>query len=72
MREMLAKRLSELFNIDLNKQVMRISDTRDLCDFVSTHAAEFNHVNVVTAFLLVLKKKRGISSKSQFSTLYTL
>ncbi len=25
------------FNIELNKQVMRISDTRELCDFVSTH-----------------------------------
>jgi hypothetical protein len=36
---------------------MRISDTRELCDFVSTHAAEFNHVNVATAFRQILKKQ---------------
>jgi phosphatidate phosphatase PAH1 len=49
------QRPSKQFNIELNKQVMRISDTRELCDFVSTHAAEFNHVNVATAFRQVLK-----------------
>jgi hypothetical protein len=38
------QRHSNQFNIELNKQVMRISDTRELCDFVSEHAAAFNHV----------------------------
>jgi hypothetical protein len=28
---------SKQFNIELNKQVMRISDTRVLCDFISAH-----------------------------------
>jgi hypothetical protein len=40
----LAQRTSKQFNIELKKQVMRISDKRELCDFVLTHAAEFNHV----------------------------
>ena len=40
----LTQRPSKQFNIGLNKQLMRISDTRELCDFVSTHAADFNHV----------------------------
>ena len=34
---------------------MRISDTRELCDFMSTHSAELNHVNVVTSFRKILK-----------------
>ena len=54
----LTQRPSKQFNIELNKQVirynllvqLRISDTRKLGDFISTHVAEFNHVNVATAF----------------------
>ena len=56
MQYKLTQRPSKQFNIELNKQLIRISDTRELCDFVSTHAAEFNHVNVATAFRQVLKK----------------
>ena len=41
--------------MELNKQIMRICDTRDLCDFVSTHSAEFNHVNVDTSFRKILQ-----------------
>jgi hypothetical protein len=62
-RYTLTQRSSKQFNIELNKQVMRIHDTRELCDFVSTHAAEFNHVNVATAFRQVLKKP-GIPPKA--------
>jgi hypothetical protein len=51
----LTQQPSKHFNIELNKEVMRISDTKELRDFVSTHAAEFNHVNVATAFRQVLK-----------------
>ena len=36
---------------------MRISDTRELCDFVLTHAEEFNHVDVATTFRQILKKE---------------
>ena len=56
----------------MNKQIMRISDTRELCDFISTHAAEFNHVNVATAFRQVLKKPRGIPPKALAQALQTL
>jgi hypothetical protein len=31
------------FSIELNKQIMRISDTRELCSLISTSAAELNH-----------------------------
>ena len=52
---------------------MRISDTRELCDFVSTHAAEFDHVNVATAFRQVLKKPfRGLPPKALAQALQTL
>ncbi len=68
----LTQRPSKQFNIKLNKQVMRISDTRELCDFVSTHVAKCNHVNVATAFRQVLKKQRGIPPKSLVQTLQTL
>jgi hypothetical protein len=54
---------------------MRISDTRELCDFVSTHAAEFDQVNVATAFRQVLKKlnpEKGIPPKSLKQALQTL
>ena len=52
----LTQRPSKHFNIELNKQLMRISDTRELSAFVSTHAAEFNHINMATAFRQVQKK----------------
>ena len=66
----LKQRPSKQFNIELNKQIMRISDTRELCDFVFTHAAEFNHVNVATAFRQILKM--GIPHKSLAQELQTL
>ncbi len=59
----LSQRPSKQFKIELNKQLMRITDMRELCDFVSTHAAAFNHVNVATAFRQVLKKP-GIPPKT--------
>jgi len=51
--------------IEMNKQIMKINDTRELCDLISTYDAEpeFNDVNVDTAFHEVLKK-RGIPLKS--------
>jgi hypothetical protein len=65
-------RPSKHFNIELNKQVMRISDARELCDFVLTCAGEFNHVNVATAFRQILKKPKGIPPKSLARALQTL
>ena len=66
----MTQRPSKKFNIELNKQLMRISDTRELCHFVSTHAAEFNHVNVATAVRQVLKK-RGIPPNALAQALQT-
>ena len=51
---------------------MRISDTKELCDFVSTYATEFNHVNVTTAFLQVLKKPWGAPPKLLAQAIQTL
>jgi hypothetical protein len=51
---------------------MRISDTRELCDFVSAHAAAFNHVNVATAFRQVLKTAWGIPPQALAHALQTL
>jgi hypothetical protein len=41
----ITQRPSKQFNIELNKQIIKISETRKLCDFISAHAAEFYHVN---------------------------
>ena len=51
---------------------MRINGTRALCDFVLTHAAEFNRVNMATAFHPILKNQRGIPPKSLAQALQTL
>ena len=37
---------------------MRISDTREICDFISIHAAEFDHVNVTTSSQKLLQFSR--------------
>ena len=71
-RERQHKTTPRQFNIDMNKELMRISDTRELCDFVSTHAAEFNHVNVSTAFRQVLKTPRGTPPRALAQALQTL
>ena len=69
----LTHRPSKQFNIELNKQLMRISDTRELCHFVSTHASEFDPVNVATSFRQVLKKPfRGLPPKALAQALQTL
>jgi hypothetical protein len=34
----------------MSKQIMRIGDIRELCDFISTHSAELNHVKVASSF----------------------
>jgi hypothetical protein len=69
-RPQLSTRLD--YNVHLNKRIMTICDLKELCDFVSTHAADFNHVNVCTAFRQVLKHLRGIPSKALAQALQTL
>jgi hypothetical protein len=53
------QRTSKQFSIELNKQIMKIIDTRELCSFNSTRAAELNHVNVATASRKILQKPRS-------------
>jgi hypothetical protein len=68
----LTQRPSKQYSIELNKEMMRISDTRELCDFMSTHSAEFNHVNVSTSFRKILQVSRGEGDKSVQHALDTL
>jgi hypothetical protein len=68
----LTQQPNKQYNIELNQQLIRISDTRELCDFVSTHAAEFNQVTVATTFRQVLKKPMGIPPKALAQTLQAL
>jgi hypothetical protein len=72
-RESKDSRTSVKFNIELNKNLMRISDKEELCSYISKHAAEFNHVNVATAFRQVLNKPRwGAPPNALEQTLQTL
>ena len=42
-------------NILLNKRISSSRDTGELCNIISTHAKEFNHVNVATALRKLLQ-----------------
>ena len=45
-------------NIDINKQIMRARGASELCTLIETRVAEFNHVNVSTAFRTLLQSRR--------------
>jgi hypothetical protein len=45
-------------NIDINKQIMRAQGASKLCTLIEARAAEFNHVNAVTAFRALLQSRR--------------
>ena len=51
----ITQRHGKHFNIQLNQQIMRVSDTRNLCHITLTHAAEFDNVNVPLAFAKCFK-----------------
>ena len=52
---------------------MKISDTRKFFDFISTHAAELNHVNVATSFRKLLQVSHlGVQDQSVQHALHTL
>ena len=68
----LTQRPSKQYNIELNKQIMRISDTKELCDLICKHAAEFDHVNVATALRKVLQNRRGRGDGTDQHALDTL
>ena len=61
------------FNIQLNQQIMRVSDTRELCHIISKYAAQFDNVNVATSFRKVLQVPRdGVLSGIMQQALETL
>ena len=45
-------------NVEINKQITVCQDSRDLCALIDAHAAEFNNVNVVSAFRKLLQSRR--------------
>jgi len=46
-------------HIDINKQIMRAQGASELCTLIETRVAEFNHVNVSTAFRTLLQGRRN-------------
>ena len=47
----------------VDKKIVEITDTRELCNFISSNAANFNHVNVATALGKTLKAPRHLVPK---------
>jgi hypothetical protein len=45
-------------NIDINKQIMGAQGASELCTLIEARVAEFNHVNVATAFRTLLQSRR--------------
>ena len=45
-------------NIAIYKQIMRAQGASELCTLIETRVAEFNHVNVSTAFRTLLQSRR--------------
>ena len=45
-------------NIEINKQITGCGGARDLCALIEVRAAEFNHVNLATAFRKLLQSRR--------------
>jgi hypothetical protein len=67
----LTQRPRKQFNIKRNKQVMRImriSDTRDLCDFVSTHDTELDDWKFAVLFYVM----SGVEALSKLSSIYPM
>ena len=47
------------YNVQLNQQIAACESTREVCSLIEEHAAEFNHVNVATAFRKLLQAPRA-------------
>ena len=45
-------------NMDINRQIMRAPGASELCTFIEARVADFNHVNVATAFRKLLQSRR--------------
>ena len=51
--------------IEINQHITRSEDAGEVCDLVETCAAEFNHVNVATAFRKLLQQRGGRDGASR-------
>ena len=51
--------------IEINQRITRSEDAGEVCDLVETCAAEFNHVNVATAFRKLLQQRGGSDGASR-------
>ena len=51
--------------IEINQRITRSEDAGEVCDLVETCAAEFNHVNVATAFRKLLQQRGGRDDASR-------
>ena len=51
--------------IEINQRITRSEDAGEVCDLVETCAAEFNHVNVATAFRKLLQQRGGCDGASR-------
>jgi len=44
--------------IHLNGRILNCSSAGELCELIETHAVEFNHINVATAWRKLLQSRR--------------
>ena len=51
--------------IEINQRITRSEDAGEVCDLVETCAAEFDHVNVATAFRKLLQQRGGRDGASR-------
>ena len=54
-----ARNSSRSYNMELNKQIVRSGATRELCTLIEERVAEFNHINISTAFRKLLQASRA-------------
>ena len=60
-------------NIELNQQIMRLGSAGELCELIEARSAEFNHVNVSTAFRKLLSAGRaGVHPTARSTALHKL
>ena len=45
--------------MQLNRRILECRSAEEVCQLVEAHGAEFDHVNVATAYRRVLQSRRG-------------
>ena len=60
-------------HIELNQHIMRLGSAGELCELIEARSAEFNHVNVSTAFRKLLSAGRaGVHPTARSTALHKL